>query len=211
MRKDVYGRRLRGLKSRKFVNLHRRYGNVTSALGVLYPYGRPSMAAAWTAIYQRRGLTALLILWRRQCESLRPGISESRNSHVFFRTPHLHQTFTALFGSLRAQKTFYAMKRDEEKRNELQSRREFFKNAAKKTLPILGALVLAGMPSVLRASETELGCKYGCSTGCYTSCNYTCKSTCRDTCKGSCRETCKYTCTGTCKNSCRGGCEYSSR
>ena len=39
-RKDVYGRRLRGLKSRKFVNLHRRYGNVTSALGVLYPYGK---------------------------------------------------------------------------------------------------------------------------------------------------------------------------
>ena len=106
-RKDVYGRRLRGLKSRKFVNLHRRYGNVTSALGVLYPYGKPSMAAAWTAIYQRRGLTALLILWRRQCESLRPGISESRNSHVFFRTPLFHHLFTALFGSLRAQKRNY--------------------------------------------------------------------------------------------------------
>lgn len=65
--------------------LHRRYGNVTSALGVLYPDGRPLVPNRGIIIDQRRGLTALLILWRRQCESLRPGISESSNSHVFFR------------------------------------------------------------------------------------------------------------------------------
>lgn len=174
------------------------------------------MTAVWTAIYQRRGLTALLILWRRQCESLRPGISESRNSHVFFRTPHLHQTFTALFGSLRAQKTFYAMKRDEEKRNELQSRREFFKNAAKKTLPILGALVLAGLPSVLKANEAEKtpsGCRYqcsvGCGTGCYGVCAYDCSSSCArlcNNCQTSCQGGCKYRCSATCASGCQIRC-----
>lgn len=168
------------------------------------------MTAVWTAIYQRRGLTALLILWRRQCESLRPGISESRNSHVFFRTPHFHQTFTALFGSLRAQKTFYAMKRDEEKRNELQSRREFFKNAAKKTLPILGALVLASSPLMSIAknaeSEVETGCDWGCTYGCKGSCGRVCSFGCTNSCAGECSGGCKATCQGTCRGTCSGTC-----
>lgn len=43
-----------------------------------------------------------------------------------------------------------------EKKNcneELQSRREFFKKAAKGVLPILGAVVLAGAPAIVKAAE----------------------------------------------------------
>ena len=37
-----------------------------------------------------------------------------------------------------------------EKNEELQSRREFFKKAAKGALPILGAIALAGAPGVVK-------------------------------------------------------------
>ena len=40
-----------------------------------------------------------------------------------------------------------------EKNEELQNRREFFKKAAKSALPILGAIVLAGAPQILKATE----------------------------------------------------------
>lgn len=39
--------------------------------------------------------------------------------------------------------------------NNIQSRREFFKKAAKGALPILGAIVLSNTP--LLASQTEMG------------------------------------------------------
>lgn len=101
-----------------------------------------------------------------------------------------------------------------EKKNrneELQSRREFFKKAAKGVLPILGAVVLAGTPAIVKAAEeSPMGCKYGCSTGCYTSCNTGCKSGCYGTCKHAC-DGCKYTCDSTCKNSCKESCRYSSK
>lgn len=100
------------------------------------------------------------------------------------------------------------MKKD--KNEELQSRREFFKNAAKSVLPILGAIVLAGNPALAKAEEFATGCKYGCSTGCYTACSGSCRSGCDGTCKNSCYG-CKYTCEGTCKNSCAGTCSHSSR
>ena len=45
------------------------------------------------------------------------------------------------------------------KNEELQSRREFFKKAAKGALPILGAILLAGMPNVVNAAQkTPMGC-----------------------------------------------------
>ena len=40
-----------------------------------------------------------------------------------------------------------------EKNEELQSRREFFKKAAKGALPILGAVVLASAPGLANAAE----------------------------------------------------------
>ncbi|MFK2396247.1 Cys-Xaa-Xaa-Xaa repeat radical SAM target protein [Bacteroides fragilis] len=84
------------------------------------------------------------------------------------------------------------------KNEELQSRREFFKKAAKGALPILGAIILASNPVLAKAGETAMGCKYGCSTGCYTACSGSCKSGCDGTCKNACYG-CKYTCEGTCK------------
>ncbi len=78
------------------------------------------------------------------------------------------------------------------KNEELQSRREFFKKAAKGALPILGAVVLAGTPSILNATENSpMGCSYdGCSYTCNTSCARECRGTCNALCMNSCYKSC---------------------
>ena len=86
-----------------------------------------------------------------------------------------------------------------EKREELQSRREFFKKAAKSALPILGAIALANAPVIADAAEgASMGCKY-CSVACSGHCDGTCKGSCRGECyKGcltGCYAGCKYSCT----------------
>ena len=81
----------------------------------------------------------------------------------------------------------------EKEKNELQSRRDFFKNAAKKSLPILGAIILTTSPLLLKA-ETPYGC------------NGNCRYDCTNGCTG-----CRYTCDGSCKNSCKDYCKWSSR
>lgn len=78
-----------------------------------------------------------------------------------------------------------------EKKNqneELQSRREFFKKAAKGALPILGAIVLAGTP--LQGKAETIG-------ACPRSCGITCQTQCVNTCGGLCTS-----CMGGCKNGC---------
>lgn len=76
---------------------------------------------------------------------------------------------------------------DKKKKNEeLQSRREFFKRAAKGALPILGAIVLSQVPDITKA-ETAMGCHYGCTAVCST-------SACQGTCQGGCRFTCAHGC-----------------
>ncbi len=97
----------------------------------------------------------------------------------------------------------------DKKNDELQSRRQFFKNAAKGALPILGAIVLANVPSIMNAaSESPMGCKYGCSSGCSGTCSGSCSGTCRGGCRGDCQGTCKYGCNVTCKGSCSATCHY---
>lgn len=99
------------------------------------------------------------------------------------------------------------------KKEELQSRREFFKKAAKCALPILGAIALANMPMVARASESEMGCRYGCSGSCSGGCSSSCSGSCRYTCSGTCKNTCegcRHTCSGSCSHSCSGTCKHSS-
>ena len=58
----------------------------------------------------------------------------------------------------------------ENKSEELQSRRDFFKKAARGALPILGAMVLSSTPllghTVSHEEEIEYGCDFGCSGGC---------------------------------------------
>ena len=96
------------------------------------------------------------------------------------------------------------------KKEELQSRRQFFKKAAKSALPILGAIALANMPVIAKASETASGCTGTCYGTCYGSCKG-CSTTCTGTCSGSCRNTCSTTCTGTCSGSCKHSCTYANR
>lgn len=91
------------------------------------------------------------------------------------------------------------------KKDELQSRRQFFKKAAKGALPIIGALALTQMPFLSQAheSQNEMGCNGGCASTCY----YGCTGSCITTCTGTCYRTCSGSCSGTCS----GGCYYGSR
>lgn len=97
---------------------------------------------------------------------------------------------------------------EEKKKNEeLKSRREFFKEAAKKALPVLGAIVLANAPIMSQAAEKEpMGCNGSCTGfctgGCYTSCQGGCKGGCEVVCNSACVTTCKGGCQG-CSNTCR--------
>lgn len=95
------------------------------------------------------------------------------------------------------------------KNEELKSRRDFFKKAAKSALPIIGAIALSNIP--VFASNTEAtGCNDGCTAacsricaGCQTSCH---SANCYHTCTGKCDTTCR----GTCYRTCSGGCDNSS-
>ncbi|MBO5026233.1 MAG: Cys-Xaa-Xaa-Xaa repeat radical SAM target protein [Bacteroidaceae bacterium] len=95
-----------------------------------------------------------------------------------------------------------------EKKNqneELQSRREFFKKAAKGVLPILGAAMLTGVPSIVKAvEESPMGCEYSC----YSTCSGHCTGSCTG-CSGSCQMGCQGSCRGTCSNTCTSSCHYS--
>lgn len=96
------------------------------------------------------------------------------------------------------------------KNEELQSRREFFKKAAKGALPILGAIVLANVPSLTQAVNTQsTSCVAGAA--CTGGCSGDCKGTCKFGCSG-CSGGCKGTCTGCsgCSGGCKGTCHYSS-
>ena len=105
--------------------------------------------------------------------------------------------------------------KEKKKNEELQNRREFFKNAAKNALPILGAMVLAGSPLSAIAKDSEpMGCNYNCSGGCNScsgTCEWRCQNDCSGSCKGGCKNSCRNTCYNSCRNSCDGGCKYSSR
>lgn len=97
---------------------------------------------------------------------------------------------------------------DNDKKNEFQSRRVFFKKAAKKALPILGALLLTQIPLKPFAKEIPV---LDCQTGCYGGCRYEClgcSGACLGVCKG-CESTCGHDCTFGCKKECGKGCTRS--
>ncbi|MDE5869267.1 MAG: Cys-Xaa-Xaa-Xaa repeat radical SAM target protein [Muribaculaceae bacterium] len=99
----------------------------------------------------------------------------------------------------------------DKRKEELQSRRQFFKKAAKSALPILGAIALSNIPLLGKASDLpSTGCNDGCTAacsrvcaGCQTSCH---AANCYYTCHNGCDTTCK----GTCYRTCSGGCDTSS-
>ena len=92
---------------------------------------------------------------------------------------------------------------EENKKNqkeEIQSRREFFKNAAKGVLPILGVVLLSHIPTTVLGKQTN-SCDYTCS--------YSCKETC-ESCQHACSVGCGSTCSGKCIGSCYAVCQNSS-
>lgn len=92
----------------------------------------------------------------------------------------------------------------------IQSRREFFKNAAKSALPILAGALLANAPIIVNATRHSMNCDYYCTGGCQNGCggcDTSCKGECTWTCSGSCKEYCTGGCNGTCKTECYGTCK----
>ncbi|MBQ7553447.1 MAG: Cys-Xaa-Xaa-Xaa repeat radical SAM target protein [Bacteroidaceae bacterium] len=94
-------------------------------------------------------------------------------------------------------------------KKELQSRREFFKSAAKGVLPFLGLTIL--QPIVLTSCSKDCdSCNNSCSDACITSCKNTCEASCETGCEGSCETGCKGTCASGCygcKGTCIAGCK----
>lgn len=80
---------------------------------------------------------------------------------------------------------------------ELQSRREFFKKAAKAALPVVGAVVLSSVPFV-KAEAAKTGCNYGCLSSCSGTCFGGCQNGCQQGCYNGCRNTCHGNCSGGC-------------
>lgn len=72
----------------------------------------------------------------------------------------------------------------EKKLEELQTRRGFFKQAARTALPVLSAVMLAQLPIQKTFAATD------------------CNGSCSGTCTGSCYESCSGSCTGSCSGSC---------
>ena len=82
------------------------------------------------------------------------------------------------------------------KNDDLQSRRDFFKKAGKSILPVLGIVMLSSFPTIVNAAEkTTSGCNANCEstceTGCYTSCHVACGGSCKGGCINSCSGSCK--------------------
>ncbi len=91
---------------------------------------------------------------------------------------------------------------------ELQSRREFFKKAAKAALPVVGAVVLSSLPieQTLAATGCDGMCSNACISNCEGGCSGECKFSCMGDCKGLCNQSCYSGCRNTCHGTCSGGC-----
>ena len=94
------------------------------------------------------------------------------------------------------------------KKEELTSRREFFKKAAKASLPVIGAIILSNVPTIKSIAST--GCDGNCKGGCDGSCKYFCDGGCKSGCEGSCSGGCETTCRYGCESTCKGHCDGSS-
>ena len=93
---------------------------------------------------------------------------------------------------------------------ELQSRREFFKKAAKAALPVVGAVVMSSLPFA-KAEAAKTGCDYNCSGSCYRQCDAHCQDSCYRSCYTSCDNSCHITCLQSCYHGCSNTCRVTSR
>ena len=74
--------------------------------------------------------------------------------------------------------------RKKTRNEELQTRREFFKKAAKGMLPMLGAFIAT--PTILTTLTSCGGCD-GCEAACQDDCEATCTGSCVTSCTGACK------------------------
>lgn len=83
--------------------------------------------------------------------------------------------------------------KENEKKEELHSRREFFKETAKKTLPFLGIIALGPILNSCEPDDYEpLGSSgpSGCGNSCSGSCEGDCAGDCDDNCTADCWNGC---------------------
>lgn len=95
---------------------------------------------------------------------------------------------------------------DKDYKNEkLQTRREFFKKAAKGVLPIIGAVTLTPFLTACPGSDPDdpLDCS-DCTSACSSSCSSACSNSTTNSGCSDCANGCSSTCSGTCSNSCEG-------
>lgn len=78
------------------------------------------------------------------------------------------------------------------KNEELQSRREFFKKAAKGALPILALTTLGPsfLSSCSKDDDDNGSCKNACTGGCKSSCSGSCDGGCSNGCDEICMTSC---------------------
>ena len=96
-------------------------------------------------------------------------------------------------------------------KEELQSRRGFFKKAAKSALPIIAGVSLSSCEAFMSSLSYHLanssvgGASYSSSSnnggGSENGCGYTCSGGCSGGCDGTCQWGCETTCKGGCSGS----------
>lgn len=84
--------------------------------------------------------------------------------------------------------------------NKTQSRREFFKEASKRTLPILGFALFASTPFLTSCGKDPE------PSGCYNSCSKVCSDNCSGTCSGGCNGSSTSSGCSSCGSSCNSSC-----
>ena len=95
----------------------------------------------------------------------------------------------------------------------IQSRRDFFKNAAKRILPILASITTIASIPVKTLAKPHFGCGWSCLYSCAGSCLNLCPMSCVNQCaimcgngcSGGCQDTCSQGCSS-CVAQCRLGC-----
>lgn len=89
------------------------------------------------------------------------------------------------------------------------SRRNFFKRSASLVLPALAMVAISPVLTSCEIDEDFLeepsGCKNGCSGKCSGVCGAACQSDCTGNCTNGCKGTCKTQCGGSsCRSTCKG-------
>lgn len=95
-----------------------------------------------------------------------------------------------------------------EEKEDVISRRKFFKEAAGASLPIIAGSILLPfiMSSCDGAHSSCVNCANGCDNSCYRSCKYDCTGNCRNSCALGCANECHSDCTTTCYSQCGHNC-----